>query len=39
MHHRFHDEPQWYVDDPRDELDSVISDNYKQMERKFIEEF
>ena len=36
MHHKFHDEPEWYVDEPRDELDSVISDNYKQMEKKFI---
>lgn len=36
MHHKFHDEPEWHVDDPRDELDSVISDNYKQMEKKFI---
>lgn len=24
MHHKFHDEAEWYVDDPRDELDSVI---------------
>ena len=39
MHHKFHDEAEWYVDDPRDELDSVISDNYKQMEKKFIQEF
>ena len=36
MHHRFHDEPEWFVDGQRDELDSVISDNYKQMEKKFI---
>lgn len=39
MHHKFHDEPEWHVDEPRDELDSVISDNYKQMEKKFIQEF
>ena len=39
MHHKFHDEPEWYVDEPRDELDSVISDNYKQMEKKFVQEF
>lgn len=40
MHHKFHDEPEWHVDDEnRDELDSVISDNYKQMEMKFMQEF
>jgi hypothetical protein len=39
MHHKYHDEPEWHVDDQRDELDSVISDNYKQMEMKFQQEF
>lgn len=39
MHHKHHDEPEWYVDDQRDELDSVISDNYKQMEKRFVKEF
>ena len=40
MHHKFHDEPEWHVEDEnRDELDSVISDNYKQMEMKFMQEF
>jgi len=38
MHHKFHDEPEWHVDD-RDELDSIISGNYKEMQRKFEEEF
>ena len=34
MHHKFHDEPEWHVDD-RDELDSIISGNYNEMQRKF----
>ena len=38
MHHKFHDEPEWHVDD-RDELDSIISGNYKEMQKKFEEEF
>ncbi len=38
MHHKFHDEPEWFVDD-RDELDSIISGNYKEMQKKFEEEF
>lgn len=38
MHHKYHDEPEWHVDD-RDELDSIISGNYKEMQRKFEEEF
>jgi hypothetical protein len=39
MHHKYHEEPAWHVEDQRDELDSVISDNYKYMEKKFVEEF
>jgi hypothetical protein len=44
MHHRFHDEPEWHADhhgnNNRDELDSVISGNYKEMmDNKFREEF
>ena len=40
MHHKYHDEPEWHVDENnRDELDSVISGNYKEMEKKFEEEF
>ena len=31
MHHKFHDEPEWHIDGQRDELDSVMSDNYKKM--------
>ena len=38
MHHKYHDEPEWHVDD-RDELDSIISGNYKEMQKKFEEEF
>jgi hypothetical protein len=34
MHHKYHDEPEWHVDD-RDELDSIISGNYKEMQKKF----
>lgn len=25
MHHKFHDEPEWYVEGERDELDSELS--------------
>jgi hypothetical protein len=40
MHHKYHDEPEWYVDGNRDDLDSVISGNYKEMmNKKFEEEF
>ena len=39
MHHKYHDEPEWLVDENRDELDSVISDNFKMMQKKFEEEF
>lgn len=40
MHHKYHDEPEWYADDAnRDELDSIISGNYKEMQKKFEEEF
>jgi hypothetical protein len=39
MHHRFHDEPEWHVDSQRDELDSIISGNYNEMEDKYREEF
>ena len=38
MHHKYHDEPEWHVED-RDELDSIISGNYKEMQKKFEEEF
>ena len=38
MHHKFHDEAEWHVDD-RDDLDSIISGNYKEMQKKFEEEF
>lgn len=38
MHHRMHDEPEWHAED-RDELDSIISGNYKEMQKKFEEEF
>ena len=38
MHHKYHDEPEWHKDD-RDELDSIISGNYKEMQKKFEEEF
>ena len=38
MHHKYHDEPEWHVED-RDELDSIISGNYKEMQMKFEEEF
>lgn len=38
MHHKYHDEPEWHVED-RDELDSIISGNYKEMQKKFKEEF
>jgi len=36
MHHKYHDEPEWHIDaDPeRDELESVISNNYNQMLRQ-----
>lgn len=34
MHHKYHDEPEWHVDD-RDELDSIISGNYNEMQKKF----
>ncbi len=39
MHHKYHDEPEWYVDENRDELDSIISGNYKEMQKKFDLEF
>ena len=39
MHHKYHDEPEWYADDNRDELDSIISGNYNEMQKKFEEEF
>jgi hypothetical protein len=38
MHHKYHDEPEWHVED-RDELDSIISGNYNEMQRKFEAEF
>lgn len=38
MHHKYHDEPEWHVED-RDELDSIISGNYNEMQRKFEQEF
>lgn len=38
MHHKFHDDPAWHVED-RDELDSIMSGNYKEMQKKFNEEF
>ncbi|CDW77580.1 UNKNOWN [Stylonychia lemnae] len=33
MHHKYHDDPEWHVDPDRDrdDLDSVISNNYNQM--------
>mmetsp|Transcript_22224 Transcript_22224/g.16649 ORF Transcript_22224/g.16649 Transcript_22224/m.16649 type:complete len:93 (+) Transcript_22224:817-1095(+) len=40
MHHRLHDEPEWHLEqdnEERDDLDSVLSENYRQMERKFKE--
>lgn len=39
MHHKYHDEPEWYVDENRDELDSVISGNYKEMQKVFDKKF
>lgn len=30
MHHRFHDEPEWHVNEPRDA--SVISDTKKYLD-------
>ena len=34
MHHRLHDEPEWHIDDPLDELDSMISENFKDHIKK-----
>jgi hypothetical protein len=39
MHHKFHDEPEWHVDDPKDAAGSVVSDVKKIVEKKFKEEF
>lgn len=39
MHHKYHDEPEWHVDENRDELDSVISGNYKEMQKVFDKKF
>jgi len=39
MHHRLHDEPDWHVNEPRDVMGSVISDQKKFVEKKFKEEF
>ena len=39
MHHRFHDEPEWHVDEHKDEMGSVLSDNIKAVEKKYKEEF
>lgn len=37
MHDRVHDEPEWHLED-RDELDSIISGNYKEMQKRFEDE-
>ena len=39
MHHRFHDEPDWHVEEPKDLMGSVMSDNKKYIDKKFKEEF
>ena len=40
MHHRFHDEPEWYLDDQRSEKSlTSIKDAKKFIEKKFIEEW
>jgi hypothetical protein len=41
MHHRFHDEAEWYVEENKGELETVKSqrDLKKILERKFVEEF
>ena len=36
MHHMYHDDPEWHRDPDRDEIDSVISNNYnKMLEKEF----
>lgn len=41
MHHRFHDEAEWYVEDAKSEIDSIHStrDIRRLLDRKFEQEF
>lgn len=41
MHHMYHDEAEWYVDDAKSEVESIHStkDIRKILDKKFVEEF
>lgn len=39
MHHRFHDEPEWHIDEHKDADGSMVSNPKKFIEKKFREEF
>lgn len=41
MHHYFHDDPEWHINDTRSEKDSIHSarDLRRILDKKFVEEF